>query len=441
MIRYGLFLSILIYGLLSISVFGMNSESILLPYSKTVLENGLTIIVKEVHATPLAAVDVWVGTGAVNESPEETGISHFFEHMIFKGTAKRSVGQFSQEIQGVGGYLNAATSLDTTHYYIVVPSESIDLALDAQADAIQNSIFDPGEIDKERQVIMEEMRLKEDNPQKKLSWAAYRQLFVGTPYANDVLGTPESLAGITRETFLNYHRKRYVANNMVVVVTGDVNTADVISKISRLFNGLKPGKIDRLPEIDQTVLDHVKRVELQMEVEQTYLYMGFPGTSLYHQDTPVLNILGVIMGGGKSSRLYQELREEKKLVSTIGSGYQAYQKMGIFAIYAETRETEVNQIEKTMTASLRKIATEGVTQDELNRAKRLIQSYLAYDLETNAGKAAFIGEFEVGGSLEDAVNYEKRLAAVTTEDIQKIAVKYFLSGYVWVSVKPEGGKS
>lgn len=439
-LKYFYLLCFLFGGILAFTAFGeenLEKSSVLHPFTKTTLDNGLTIIVKEVHTTPLATVDIWVGTGAIHETPEEAGISHFFEHMLFKGTTTRGVGQISREIQAVGGYLNAATSLDTTHYYVVVPSEAIHLALDVEADAIRNSVFDPEEIEKERQVILEEMRLKEDNPQKKLGWLAYRAAFAGTPYTNDVLGTPESLAKISRETFLQYHQKRYLPNNMVVTVVGDVNTDEIIQTVKRLFGDLKPGVLPSIPEIETTPLDKVKRIEQPMGVDQNYIYMSFPGPSFNHPDTPVLSVLGVILGGGKSSRLYQELREEKKLVNTIGSGYQAFQRTGMFAVYAESREDNVDIIEKAVAESLKQIADQGVSEAELKRAKILTQSYLAYELETNAGKAELLGEFAVGGSLEDLLRYESQLNKVSMTDIQRVAAKYLTAGYVVAVIKPE----
>lgn len=435
---------ILVLGMMfsmAVPAFGVRPGSPLIPYTKVVLENGLTVVVKEVHSAPIAAVDIWVGTGAKNEDPADSGISHFFEHMLFKGTEKRKVGQIAREIESMGGYLNAMTSLDTTHYFVVVPSEEIDFALDVQADAIMNSTFDPTEIERERKVILEERSLQEDNPQSKLGWMAYQKVFAGTPYANDVLGTVESLNSINRDTFLKYHQKYYVPNNMAVIVVGDVDTQKVISKVRSLFRDFKPREIEPVAHFEIPRLKEIQRVEAEKHVDQTYLYFGFPGPSKTAKDTPALTVLGVILGGGRSSRLYQSLREDKKLVNAVSAGYQPLQDIGMFAIYMQTKDTDISTLEEEVRRELKSIRDKGVTPEELSRAKAIVRSSFAFASETNAGIASLLGEFEVSGSAEDATEYEARIQQVTAQDVQRVAREYLdPAGYVLSIVKPQGVK-
>ncbi|HHY46843.1 MAG TPA: insulinase family protein [Firmicutes bacterium] len=422
-------------------VLAVRPDSPLIPYTKVVLDNGLTVVVKEVHSAPIVAVDIWVATGAKNEDPKDSGISHFFEHMLFKGTERRKVGEIAKAIQSVGGYLNAMTSLDTTHYFVVVPSEYIDLALDVEADAIMNSTFDPAEIERERNVILEERRLVEDNPQSKLGWMVYQAVFAGTPYANDVLGTPETLANISRETFLRYHEKYYVPNNMVVVVVGDVDTWQVIQQVKKLFSGFKPREVPPLPAFQVPGLKEIKRVEAEKQVDQTYLYFGFPGPSKTAKDSAALTVLGAILGGGRSSRLYQDLRENKKLVNTVAAGHQAYQDIGMFVVYAQTKDTGVSTLEEEVRSAIRRIRNEGVTEEELSRAKAMARSSFAFASESNAAIASILGEFEVSGSAEDATEYEARIQEVTKEDVLRVAREYLNpDGYVLAVVRPQGVK-
>ncbi|HEY8464282.1 MAG TPA: pitrilysin family protein [Bacillota bacterium] len=428
----------LVVLILVLPVTAAEEMSTLIPYTKTVLANGLTLVVKEVPAAPIAAVDIWVGTGACNEVSAEAGISHFFEHMLFKGTKKRKVGEIAQAIQAVGGYLNAATSLDYTHYYVVVPSEYLDLALEVEADAIMNSVFDPKEIERERRVIMEEMSLKQDDPSQRLGWIAYQQLFSGTPYANDVLGTAESLNSITRETFLKYHRRYYVPNNTVVVVVGDVKTETVIRKVNELFKDWQPGSVPDASQFKLPRLTGIKRVQEMMQVDQNYFYLGFPGPGQIAADTPALTVLGVILGGGQSSRLYHELREERQLVNTVYAGYAAYQQVGMFSIYAEAKGLKQEELETAVSRILDDVARYGVTDAELARAKAIIRTDLAFAAETNAEIAALLGRFEVGGSVEDALRYTAALQKVTKEDVQRVARHYLTSAaYVAVAIKPQ----
>lgn len=412
------------------------------PYTKIKLESGLTVIVKEVHSAPIAAVDIWVGTGAKNEHPEEAGISHFFEHMLFKGTVRRKVGEIAREIQAVGGYTNAQTSLDTTHYYVVVPSEHVDLALDVEADAIMNSSFDSLEIERERKVILEERRLKEDNPPRKLGMMAYQTVFQGTPYANDVLGTPESLGEMTRDTFVKYHEKYYIPKNMVVAVVGDVDTGHIVARVRELFQGFKAGKKTVVPQFALPKLTKIQRVEAEMPVDQTYLYFGFPGPGMNDKDIPALTLLGIILGGGQSSRLYQTLQEEKQLVNEIGAGYQSYQQIGMMAIYIQTQKTSVADLESEIGTIIRQMvnarAREGVSGDELSRAKALVRSDIAYTMESDADIAAIIGEYQVNRDIEDVNRFNRELMKVTVKDLQRVAKKYLKTdAYVLAIVKPQ----
>jgi zinc protease len=414
------------------------SDSPLNPYTKIKLANGLIVIVKEVHSVPIAAVDVWVKTGAKNERPEEAGISHFFEHMLFKGTTRRKVGEIAREIQAVGGYTNAQTSLDTTHYYVVVPGEQVDLALDVEADAIMNSSFDSREIERERKVILEERSLKEDNPPRKLGMMAYQAVFQGTPYANDVLGTPESLGGLTRDTFVKYHKKYYIPNNMVVVVVGDVDTSHIITRVRELFQEFKAGKKIVASQITVPKLTKIQRVEAAMQVDQTYLYFGFPGPGMDDKDIPALTLLGVILGGGQSSRLYQTLQEEKQLVNEIGAGYQSYQQIGMMAIYIQTQKASVADLESEIGTIIRQVMNQGVSGEELSRAKALVRSDIAYTMESDADIAGIIGEYQVNRDIEDVNQFNRKLMNVTVKDLQQVAKKYLKTdAYVLAIVKPQ----
>jgi zinc protease len=408
------------------------------PYTKIKLDNGLTLIVKEVHSAPIAAVDIWVGTGAKNETPEIAGISHFFEHMLFKGTAKRKVGEIAQEIKAVGGYQNAETSLDTTHYYVVVPSDKVNLALDVEADAVMNSTFDPQEIERERQVILEEKRLKEDNPQGKLSLMIVQTLFKGTPYANDVLGTSETLAKINHDTFVSYYQRYYRPDNVVAVVVGDVNSEQIIDQARLLFKDFKGTTKKPALEFQVPKIDKVERVTVAMQVDQTYLYFGFPGPGMNHRDEAALSVLGVILGGGAGSRLNQELLEKKQLVNEIAAGYNSMEKLGMFIIYARLKKEQTVTLESEVQKMISRIINQRVTSAELIRAKAMLRSDIAYTTESNANIASIIGEYQINGDLQDAAQYLTNLQDVTAKDVQRVAKTYLNpKAYVLAQIVPQ----
>ncbi len=413
-------------------------DSPLASYSKTVYPNGLTLVVKEIHSAPIVAVDIWVGTGAKNETPQEAGISHFFEHMLFKGTARRPAGEIARAIEATGGYLNAATSLDTTHYYVVVPSRDLELALDVEADAIMNSAFDPAEIERERQVILEEGRLKEDNPRQKLGWVAYQAVFAGTPYAKDVLGSAESLAGFTQATFREYHRRYYRPNNIVVAVAGDVDAAAVTRRVGELFRDFRPQAVPAPARVKPPVFQTVREIRLTKAVEQTYLYFGFPGPGGPNRDLPALEVLGVILGDGKTSRLYRELREERQLVNEVGAGYQSFEAIGMMGIYAQTKQGDPAAIRQTVADVIRRLRDEQVTPAELERAKMKFRSYVAHASESARDIAGILGRAELAGDAGDVAREVEAIAKVSAADLRRVARRYLNpAGYVFAVLGPE----
>lgn len=411
----------------------------LYPYTKTVLENGLTLIVKETHSAPITAIDVWVGTGSKNEPPELAGISHFLEHMFFKGTPSRPVGQIAKEIEGIGGYLGGSTTLDKTHYYIVVPSKYTNLALEVEADVLKNSNLDPREIDKERKVILEEWRLKQDNPQGNLYLNFYRSVFAGTPYANDVLGTAETLNQINRDHLLEYFHTYYRPENIVLTVVGDVDTFEIIKRVKELFNDFKSQRpVPTQPLVTAPSFKRIQRITLQKPVDQHYLLVGFPLPKLTIEESAAFTLMQIILGNGRSSRLYQELRETKKLVGSIGAWLDTYDTIGMFVIAAQTKDKPLSLVEKEIKSVISRLIKNGVTTEELNRAKAILQSELAYGTESNANLAAFLGVNELDGDLDDLLKKLDAISKITVEDIRKVARKHLnLRGYVFASVQPE----
>ncbi len=433
MLRLMLFLgiSILIINNLTSAA---TENSIFKPYTKATLENGLTLIVKENHSAPIAAIDIRVAVGSVNESPDQAGISHFVEHMLFKGTKRRKVGEIAGEIKAVGGVLDGMTSLDTTHYYVVVPSEYLELALDVEADAIQNSVFAPEEIDRERNVVFEDIRIHQDRPSGTLGeLMLIERLYAGTPYAHNLVGTPETLNNINRDALLAHYHKYYIPNNMTIAVVGDVDTDKVMSRIKELFKDFKPQKLVPPPTVELSTITKIIRFELQKDIRQSYFYIGFPTPPLNSKDIATLGVLKILLGGCKSARLNSLYSEE--LIRSISVEYLEFRDMGVFRIYAETQNAEL--LEKRIQAILRKVVEEGVTDKELAMAKAVLQTGYALDTERVLNLAFMMSSLESYGSIEDGVEYERCLQEVTKEDIQRVAGKYInLNAYKALIIKP-----
>lgn len=397
-----------------------SENSIFTPYTKVTLENGLTIIVKEVHSAPIAAIDIRVAVGAVNESPDQAGISHFVEHMLFKGTERRGVGEIAKEIQAVGGIINAETSFDTTHYYVMTPSEYIELAIDVQADAIRNSAFDPEEFERERNVILEEMIIYQDSPQTSLSNLIRQKLFAGTPYTSNVIGTPDTIKNIDRDTLLAYYHKYYVPNNMVVAVVGDVNTERVLNQLTELFEDFKPGAIETLSVFEISQPKESARLEIQRDISQTYMYFGFPVPSMSSNDGAALSVLRAILNGGRSARLNKLYVES--LISQISTEYASFRDIGVFGIYAVTQNAAL--VEQRIYDILGQVINSGVTDVEITWAKAIIRTGYAMNAERAFTMAYMMSNYEVLNSLEDGIQYQQALEEVTPEDVKRVAEKY-----------------
>jgi len=244
----------------------VDPESTLIPFHMQVLENGLRVIVKEIPSYPIAVANVWVGVGAKDDPDGLSGMAHFFEHLMFQGTPSRPLGQIWQETALLGGDINAATSLDFTFYYIVVPSEHIRQAMEIQADALRNSLFDQAQIDRERQVIQEEISMVRESLQTYLLHSSLQELFAGTSYGKPIPGTLEDLARVNRTEILDFYARYYVPNNMVLVVAGNVVAEEIFALARELYGDLEPRPLPPPEYIEVPILERVVHKEEERPV-------------------------------------------------------------------------------------------------------------------------------------------------------------------------------
>jgi zinc protease len=401
-----------------------------------VLHNGMTVIVRENHAAPIVALDVWVDTGAINEDEENNGISHFFEHMLFKGTEKRGVGEFDREIEALGGRNNAGTAHDFTHYYVVVSSKFFDEALEALSDVIMNSAFDEEEIEKERLVVLEEKRRSLDNPMTVVFQTLYELSFPGHPYSRTVLGTMESISELEREDFLAYYSEYYVPNNIAFIVVGDVDGDEVIAKVEEAFRDFKPREIQRKSYAVEDALE-VRRRVIERDVEQAYLGIAFLAPNITTKEVYALDVLATILGEGRSSRLYRNVREEKRLVTSIDGFYIAQRDAGLVMILATLNPDNMDRAEGEILAEVAKLREEDVPVEELEKAKTLLITDYAYETETNLDQAMLLGYYHVvAGDYSLGLVYPQEIERVTAEELRKAAFKYLAGAYSIAIVKP-----
>jgi zinc protease len=392
------------------------NNSPLIPFQRETLPNGTTLLIKENRSVPLAAVDLWVATGTANELPEEGGISHFLEHLFFKGTRNRPVGVMDREIKSLGGYNNAATSYDFTHYYVVLPAEHVNLALDILLDALMNMELPVEEIERERQVVLEEIARRDDNPLGKLYDDFLSKIFEGTPYQFPILGTAESLAGIDRDKFLDYRRRHYGANSLHIAVAGDVDAASVSTRVRELTDALPGTDATRGPEVNGNSLAAPLEFEIHKDVQQTYFLYGNRTPSI--QGTPdeiALDLISTILGDGRSSRLVSRLVERTGLCSTATAFVWTLDRVGMFGVETCHPDENEDEVLSIVWEELDRIREEPIPDVELEKAKTLMLTSYAFSLEKTSSMAGVLGRNSANGQLDAVLTYPQRVKAMTAE--------------------------
>ncbi len=405
-------------------------EAIQQPRSKekvlrTTLENGLKVIVAEDHSAPVVALNVWVRTGSADERDDEAGMAHVFEHMLFKGTERRAVGEIARTVEAAGGNINAFTSFDMTVYHITMASRDTATGIDVLADAVRFSAFDPEELAREREVVIEEIRRGQDSPGRALSQAMFDLAYQRHPYRLPVIGTEESVLGFSREQLLAFHARWYVPNNMAFVAVGDLDPETVMGQIRAAFADASPNPDlghERPPEREQ---HEPRALVLRRSFEHTLLGMAFPITSFSEDDTAYLDLLSSVLGGGDSSRLYRDVKDRAQLVHGIGASAYTPLDAGLFFVDA-TLEPE--NIEPTLTAvreQIERLQQFGPSDTELERARVNILSHEVREKETVQGQARKFGFYEtLAGGLEQEAVYMDRIRRATTADIKRVAASY-----------------
>jgi len=402
-----------------------------------VLRNGLRLIIQEHRTAEVVCVQLWVGVGGRDEAPSERGFSHFAEHMLFKGTERLGPGFVDREVERVGGRTNAATSLDYTYYYMLLPSRRAERAIEVMADMAFNSTFDATELAREREVVFEEVRLVEDNPRSFLVRRLYELVFMGHPYGFPVLGDPAALRAASRETLRGYYKRHYVPANMTLVVVGAVDPASVRAAAVRAFGEVAGGSFQRVSLPPQPALDENRRQSLERAERQAYLGLGWRAPKLRDQDMYAVDLLAHILGGSLTSRLTQSLRERTRLVSTISAGYGTLEGGGAVTVTAQLEAKDLEKAEAAILAEIRRIQEDGVTAAEVERAVTAAEAERVFGRETAEGLALAYGRAETVWSLEDDRGYVERLNRVTRKQIQEAARRYLVPSYARLALVPK----
>jgi len=394
--------------------------------TKYQLDNGLTVILEENHSSPVVAVNVWVKTGSACEVEGEYGLAHVHEHMLFKGTEKRKVGEIARVIESSGGDINAFTSFDETVYYVVIASRFLDTALDVLADTMQNSTFDPEELNKELEVVVEEISRGKDSPSRNLSEKMFSTTFTEHPYGRPVIGSEESVRSFTREGITDFYKKWYAPNNMVLVVVGDFKTAEVMPKIEELYGEFPSNELPECVINNEPEQEGMRTYVLDKPLQEGYFSLAYHVPNAKHEDTAVIDVLSNILGGGESSRLFRNIKEDKGLVNSIYAYAFTPKYEGLFAVGGSIDPTKSKEALSEIIKEVNRFKYEPVSDDELQRVKVNLESDALYTKETMQGQAQKLGFYEVE---TDDFRYEQeyldRVSKVTKEDIMLAAQTYF----------------
>jgi len=398
----------------------------------TALSNGLRVVTDHIPHVPSVSLGVWVNVGSRNEPAEINGAAHFLEHMAFKGTKTRTALQIAQQIENVGGHMNAYTSRENTAYYMRMLKENTNQAIEILADILQNSTFIEEEFAREREVILQEIGQSNDAPEDIICDYFQSQCFPDQPVGRPILGTVDIIKNISSQQVKGYMDKNYGAKQMVFAAAGNVNHDEIVAKVERHFDQLKPsGTVEK-----EKAIYHGGDFRMNKDLEQVHIMLGFPSVTFLDENNYVASILSTILGSGMSSRLFQEVREKRGLVYSIYSSRSIFSDNGLFEIYAGTGEDEVAKLMPVICEEIKK-ATSTITQAELDRAKAQSKASYLMGLENTSNRCERLGMHLTSyGRVIDGKEVTDKIDAVTIDDIHKLAFKTFTAKPTFAALGP-----
>jgi len=414
------------------------------PVRKVVLDNGLTILVREDRSAPVVTAQAWCRAGSITEGPwTGAGISHVLEHMLFKGTATRGVAAIAKEIENEGGYINAYTSFEQTVFYINIPSENWHTAVDILADCMQHATIPEAELLKEKQVILREMAMNVDDPARRSSRLLWSSAYTTHPYRFPVIGYPDIYNRITRDDVVAYYKRMYVPNNLVFVVVGDVNADDVVARLRELTKDFKMGAIEpaTIPTEPPQVSTRQQHEEAPVNLSHIHLAWHIPAVT--HPDAPALDVLAIILGEGNSSRLYREVQQKLGLVHSISASSITPRYPGLFEVSALADGNKRDQAVAAIRDEVNKLVDQPITDAECRKAVKISISNHFDSLKTMAGQASDIGQNEISvGDPDYSDVYLDNIRKVTPQDLQRVARQYLTDNNLTIaSLDPVGTAS
>ncbi|MBP5615395.1 MAG: insulinase family protein [Alphaproteobacteria bacterium] len=391
-------------------------------YQKTILKNGLVIMTSTRPEIETVSLGIWVKTGSAYEKAEENGISHFIEHMVFKGTKKRDALAISEDIENVGGQTNAYTSREFTAFYAKMLQSDIELAVDVISDFIKAPTFDENEMIKEKEVVIQEIKQGIDTPDDAIFDYFQEQAFAGLPLGRTILGPESTVRSFDKAQLRQYMHTHYGTDNMVVVAVGHVDHDAFVKMVeARLGDYTIKSRFEIEPQTYSGGFYAENR-----DIEQAHVLLGFEGVNYQNEMYYPVSVFSTIFGGGMSSRLFQEIREKRGLVYTVYSFTNSHTKAGLFGIYAGTTADELNALIPVVTDEIKKAVCDQVSDKELSRAKTQLKAGMLMALESSSSTAEVMArQYLIHGRIIDTKETIERIDAVSKDDIQRAAQMLF----------------
>ena len=400
---------------------------------RTVLPNGLTVISEEMPHIRSVSAGVWIRTGSRHEAPEVNGISHFAEHMVFKGTTTRTAEMIARQVDSFGGNLDAFTAKECVCFNVKVLDEHLGDAMDVLTDLVLNPSFNDSDVKKERSVIMEEIKMDEDNPDYLVHEIFVQNFWKDHPLGRPILGTRDTVRKFGPALLFDYYKERFQAGNMVIAAAGSLHHDEFLELATKKFAHLQAGT----SEFRDLAPKPTAQISLRNKksLEQVQLCIGVPSYSISHQNRYSSFVLNTLLGGGMSSRLFQNVREKQGLVYSIFSELNPYRDTGCLAVYAGTSKESAPKVVQSVLKEFRDLKEVPVTVEELTRAKAQLKGSLMLSLESSMARMSNLARQEMYYDRFYGMNeITERIEAVQVEDVQKVAQEFFIADQIAVTV-------
>jgi len=400
-------------------------------YRQALLDNGVCVLTEDIPNVRSVVIGIWADVGSRDESPNVAGISHFIEHLMFKGTRKRTARDIAEALDAVGGQLNAFTTKEYTCYYARVMDEYFDLSLDVLADMVLGSRFASEDIDRERNVIVEEIKMYEDTPDELVHDVFASAIWQGHALGRPIIGETPIIESIDQSRILSFYQTNYSPANLIVAIAGNIKHQEVVEKVNAVLGSLSGAKVIRQ---GNTPEPHSKMICRKKDTEQVHLCIGVPGLTLDNENVYAIQLLNTVLGGGISSRLFQEIRENRGLVYSIYSYHASYHDTGLFCVYAGLSKNNVVQVSELVFQEIKAICENGITEAELQRSKDQVKGNLYLSLEnvtTHMSRLAksklYLDRFVAPEEVVD------KISKVTRNEVRDVARAVLLPGSLTIA--------